>query len=288
MILIADIFCCPYCYGDLVFEDGYRCATCSLMFPYKHDIYYFFNPEAPHWKRVAHVERYMQEALAHVDVDELEKSKVYGIYSEYQGEPYKTAKELRIIDAIANSALLNYSFDIMQGHLKEEDDSYIITIGARAFWDSYFLARYKPVIAVDVVDDIRYINPNYAKGITRVVADGMYLPLKEGIASIIYMNATFHHMQDKARALRAWHRVLRPRGIVVASGEYYCKPEEKGSQDYIGEYSYTFEDFQQLMINSPFAIGTLFPVTYCENMEYKMGIELTGKVCNGIIVLVKG
>ncbi|MBU2395763.1 MAG: class I SAM-dependent methyltransferase [Gammaproteobacteria bacterium] len=230
----------------------------------------------------------MQEALAHVDVDELEKSKVYGIYSEYQGEPYKTAKELRIIDAIANSALLNYSFDIMQGHLKEEDDSYIITIGARAFWDSYFLARYKPVIAVDVVDDIRYINPNYAKGITRVVADGMYLPLKEDVASIIYMNATFHHMQDKARALRAWHRVLRPRGIVVASGEYYCKPEEKGSQDYIGEYSYTFEDFQQLMINSPFAIGTLFPVTYCENMEYKMGIELTGKVCNGIIVLVKG
>ena len=282
-----NIFCCPYCHGDLVFEDGYRCDNCSLVFPYKHDIYYFFNPDTPHWQKVMDIERYNLKTYSKpsVDMDELEKTKVYEVYHEYQGEPHKSAQ--LYLPAQANAALLNYAFDIMQKPLKEEDDSCIITIGARSFWDSYFLARYKPVIAVDVVDDTRYINPDYAKGITRVVADGMYLPLKEGIASIIYMNATFHHMEDKERALRTWYRVLKPSGMVVATGEYRSPPEQKGSRDFEGEYSYTLDDFIKLVDGSQFSAGALFPFSYCENMEYKMGIELTGNPDNGIIVLIK-
>lgn len=285
MILIPDIFCCPYCHGDLIFDNGHFCSNCNLSFPYNNDIHYFFNPQARHWQKVMNIERHLlSTSNPPIDMDRMEK--VYGIYQEYEGEPYKTARELQIIDAIANSALLNYSFDIMRNHLYK-DDSYMMVVGARAFWDSYFFARYKKVIALDVVDDIRYINTEYGKGIIRVVADGMYLPIKSDSVSLIYMNATFHHMEDKQKALDSWWRALKPYGMVVASGEYYCLPEEKGSLDYMGEYSYMQDDFNSLITASQFSAGALFPISYCENMQYKMGIELTGKPDNGIIVLIK-
>jgi hypothetical protein len=52
------IFCCPYCHGALNIDDDiYRCNFCNLDYKYKHNIYYFFDKNADHWRKIQRINK---------------------------------------------------------------------------------------------------------------------------------------------------------------------------------------------------------------------------------------
>ena len=277
---LKNLFCCPYCHGELIeFQNFYRCDCCSLRYKYEHNIYYFFNPNASHWQKLK---------LTNINAwEEVDKNKDYEYMMARIDFPY--LMEGRDIASSANGAMLTYTYESISGSLSNGDKLPILNIGVGSCWESYFFARYKPVIAMNVYETVRWINPGFGKGIIRVVCDGAYLPIKDESVGMIFMCSTYHHFEDKSRALEEWCRVLIPNGILVAIGENPgpFRAEESPQAD-IGEFAYTFAEMKETFRNSPFRAIENFPVQYSENMEYKQCIELTGtNPDNGIIIGVK-
>lgn len=52
-------------------------------------------------------------------------------------------------------------------------------------------------------------------GYTPLLADAQELPLRDGIADIVALNATLHHCDDMAAVLRESARLLKPGGVLV-------------------------------------------------------------------------
>jgi ubiquinone/menaquinone biosynthesis C-methylase UbiE len=51
--------------------------------------------------------------------------------------------------------------------------------------------------------------------VTLVKGDCSWLPLREGSVDLIFCHQTFHHLVYQERALREFHRVLRPCGVLL-------------------------------------------------------------------------
>lgn len=284
------IFCCPYCHRELArFDSLIRCYLCGVDYRYEHGIYYFFDPDAEHWQKIQRANHSFTN-----ETDDIPKD--YINFMPVTDYPYITDDMIlegkmdnqKILASNANGAMLNYVFDLIYGQLINKDNLPILNIGASDSWESYFFARYKPVIAMNVNEHVRWIDPDYGKGITRVVADGHYLPFCNESVGIIFMCSTYHHMEDKDRALKEWYRVLVSGGVLVAIGEYYTPIADKYNMIDQGEYNYTLEEMRQTFSDSQFRAIELFPIQYGKNMQYKLALELTGtNIVNGIIIGVK-
>ncbi len=277
-----SLLCCPYCHGDL--DEHFKCNLCELQYRYEHNIYYFYNAQAEHWKKVSSiVNKVYVKNLPGTDID-------YDWFMQpLVSHAYPYMIEGATISSNANGAMLNYTYEILEGRLFNDDHLPVLNIGSSDCWEAYFFARYKPVIALNVLEHVRWLWPDYKNGITRVVGDGMYLPIKDEAVGIIFMCSTYHHMEDKDRALKEWSRVLVPGGVLVAIGERYTEPDRKDYLLHEGEYFYTYEEAQETFSKSDFRSLGLFPMSYSDNMQCKTALQLTepGTEQNWILVGVK-
>jgi ubiquinone/menaquinone biosynthesis C-methylase UbiE len=51
--------------------------------------------------------------------------------------------------------------------------------------------------------------------VTLIQGDCSWLPLRDGSVDLVFCHQTFHHLVDQERALRDFHRVLRPSGVLL-------------------------------------------------------------------------
>jgi ubiquinone/menaquinone biosynthesis C-methylase UbiE len=55
----------------------------------------------------------------------------------------------------------------------------------------------------------------FGGAVTLIEGDCSWLPLRDASADLIFCHQTFHHLVDQERALREFHRVLRPSGVLL-------------------------------------------------------------------------
>ena len=273
-------------YGERPSVDNYHnvyvCSLCGLRYPYTDNIHYFFNPCAEHWK----ITREAVKHHGHIGDD----FKMGKFGRSPDGYPYTKLESASIVQR-ANALLFNISFELLYPVLTKA--KCILEIGAFTGWASKLLSRYAKVIANDVSEFGLYaIDGNYGKGIIKVVSDGQFLPLCDESVDAIYMNATYHHMRDKVCALQEWHRILRPGGRLVASGESYRAPDWKitEKEDSQGEWNYTYDEMIATFQGSGFSHIERIPAEYVDYMEYR-GLESVPDIdtqgINGIIFACK-
>lgn len=207
---LAEIVQCPYCASSLV---AYECSNCNLNFEIKDGLYHLYDPQADHWQLCLHqLNAWIKQSCP--------RGSPAG--HDPIGHPYVGLSSASPLAQQANVALFNISLDLF-GEVFYEGTGYALDVGAFRGWASFQLAAEKKTVALDTADDQCYgiggIPENVGKGIRRVVADGCYLPFKEGAFDIVFMCAAYHHMHDKRRALCEFRRVLRQGGILVAIGE---------------------------------------------------------------------
>jgi len=79
--------------------------------------------------------------------------------------------------------------------------------------------RVGEVVAVDIAESPQWRDQ---RGITFRVADGEQLPFEDGSFDLVHSKDSLHHMDDPARALAEYRRVLRPRGtaLIVEANRY--------------------------------------------------------------------
>ncbi len=96
------------------------------------------------------------------------------------------------------------------------------------------------------------------------------LPFDEGSFDVIFARAVLHHIDDLPAAMREFHRVLRPGGVMVAAREHVITAEadlpaffasHPLHHRYGGENAYTLDFYQQSIAQAGFAeirtIGSL-------------------------------
>jgi ubiquinone/menaquinone biosynthesis C-methylase UbiE len=83
------------------------------------------------------------------------------------------------------------------------------------------MAAFRPgrLIGVDcertVLANARTRAARIGQAVTLIHGDCSRLPLRDGSVDLIFCHQTFHHLVDQAAALREFHRVLRPSGLLL-------------------------------------------------------------------------
>lgn len=94
----------------------------------------------------------------------------------------------------------------------------IIDIGARTGYTTQFLMRRYPeaqVIAVDWAEKLLEQTRQAAPNAMTVCAEPENLPLPAQSADLIIANLTWHWLDDRARCLQEWRRLLKPGGLLL-------------------------------------------------------------------------
>lgn len=99
----------------------------------------------------------------------------------------------------------------------------ILEVGASFGWASWRMAqRGCEVVALDVTDYLMTADLYFEEDgsyFERLSADMSALPFKDESFDIIFSHSVIHHCKDLSRLFREFHRVLRPKGRVVALHE---------------------------------------------------------------------
>lgn len=209
-------FVCPICKSSLLLNtNSYICIQCGKIYNIENDFYLFYSETAAYWQY------YKQALSAYIISGDLPISSEFTSVTDF---PYSILdKYLDNNDLQVRAALFNIAVSLAADNNLLTHKNIILEVGAGLGTDTYLLARYCPVIAVDIDNisstGIQHIKSNVRNGITCVVASADFLPLPNNSIDMIYMLSVFHHMQDKLLALNEWYRVLKPGGILIAAGE---------------------------------------------------------------------
>lgn len=197
----------------------------------------------------------------------------------------------------ANAAMFNISIEYLWPLLRIPSNRFAIDLGCGNGWAAYLLSSFRQVLAIDTSEPaLKTICPAFGKGIHRVLADGMDLPLLNESVDIIFMNSTYHHMPDRGVALTEWHRVLKLGGRLVATGEMWSSQAdiERRRENYraIGvtdEDGFTKEELMSLLDASSFTAIEYLPIKYMEGMQHMGREQLVTDVGfnNGLILATK-
>jgi SAM-dependent methyltransferase len=73
-----------------------------------------------------------------------------------------------------------------------------------------------------------------SKSIAWIRGDGQHLPFRDSILDCVYMTAVLHHIEDKEKAIREAHRVLRKGGNFVIMTFSHCAIKRHITRDFPG------------------------------------------------------
>lgn len=94
----------------------------------------------------------------------------------------------------------------------------IVDIGARTGYTSQVLAQHYPeaqILALDWAENLLAQAQNTAPNALRICAAPENLPLPAQSADLIIANLTWHWLDDHARCLQEWRRLLKPGGLLL-------------------------------------------------------------------------
>lgn len=118
-------------------------------------------------------------------------------------------------------------FDLARRDMDLKGNEIILDMGAGQGWASrYFAAKGCRVVAVDIVDDewyglgrARAIMDKAGVYFEPLLADGEKLPFFPETFDIVFFCGALHHFRDFSKVLGQAHRVLKPWGRLIATGE---------------------------------------------------------------------
>jgi len=271
-----DFAVCPYCHSSL---KNLYCEFCDIQYILENYIYHLYDPRKEHWTKCLK----QLEALKILDPGHENDSSHDDINYLYNNDSLGT---------MANAGMFNICKELI-----DLDNAKIgLDCGCYHGWVSMQLSKYCPMIALDITGHKYYglgAVPNMNKGITKVVADGCYMPFADNSFDFVIMVSSWHHLHDRLRGLNECYRVLKNYGKMLLLGECPMQEEhiEAIMQDGIRDYEgppYTKKDLDDMFSKCQFDNIELLPFKYLDNMSalgYKELIGLPNN--NGIIYGVK-
>lgn len=275
---LSDIIQCPYCQSEL---SDYRCECCGLQYETKDGMAYLYDPASEHWSKCVA----QNKALFRLDYDP--NWQPQHDHPEY---PYAGVENSHLGQQ-ANAAMFNIARAIITTPLLTST-GYALDLGAKQGWGSMQLSKHKKTVAMDISDHACYgmghLPVDLGYGIQKIVADGCYMPIKDGTFDIVFMCSTWHHLHDRVKGLNECCRVLRPGGVMVALGEKPLPPEKvehyMTNSDLEGP-PYTMDDLLSIFSESDFEDIRWVPFQYSDDMHNLDSLLLIGfPATNGIIV----
>lgn len=275
-----DIIVCPYCHQSL---KNLYCDLCDIQYPLENHIYYLYDTRKEHWAKC----QKELEALKVLDPGHDNDSSCSD--PEY---PYKQFFLDIDIGARANAGMLNVAKEL----IGLDNVQLGLDVGCHHGWCSMQLSKHCQMVGMDISGHTFYglgAVPSMNKGITKVVADGCYMPFADNSFDFVIMVSSWHHLHDRLRGLNECYRVLKNTGKMLLLGECPMAEENIAAimQDGIREYEglpYTHKDLQIMFDKCKFENIELLPFKYLDNMAelgYKELIGLPNQ--NAIIYGVK-
>lgn len=258
-LLLRDIFCCPFCRGDLVADtaaDAKVCSCCGKKFPFVSGIL-DLNPEPS--ATVA------AEMIAHRQLEETWLETVpESLHPYVTGRaaadllfalPRLTNPGLSAVPSLNRIAENAEDFFELLEWMQIQEGEVILELGSHIGWAAHHLARRGArVVATDVSHQLTIAEAFVAAGwpIWRTFMDMNRMPVKDGVIDTIFAVATIHHTDDLHGLFASCARVLKPMGRCVFFSEPvvgYLDPSAKaafGSEEKqmgIQEHAYTIREY---------------------------------------------
>jgi SAM-dependent methyltransferase len=258
-----DIIACPYCKVNLEKEsDMLICPKCSKQYPIKNGTYHLYHSEMDHWKMIIKA----QEELVVRDTG-------YKISSYDNGSWIGSLTEDSSLYLRANNAMFNISLDFFGSDLYGFD--YGLEFGCGQGWASTYLSKYRPMIALDSSEIMSGAIPsNVNKGITKIIADGQFMPILDNSIGIVFSCSALHHIHDRAMGVKEIYRILKDGGKYCGFGDLWTN--ENGMNDYWSTPETRDEKWLTVIEGRPYSKEELyswfnvgFSKVHIQTMQYK-------------------